>query len=940
MEAAPHGLFIRQSKQLSVLAQTLAQVVRDQPGYRELCACANEIQRDADAVSLAKGIEVLGADASNAVPQLAPQARQRPQSAGPRGGAAGCNTDAGSLGTVRVGDFRQDLDALYAQMRRARADLDTLGCSSRRQDELATQSITEIKRLRCDLKDMQEALVTHDNDLQQLAAASKAASRKVDTETEAWRTATVRDAAELRQMLKGVSEDVDAEFQRLQQAVDAGLSEDKKLINKFAAELQAEISGVSAATNQEAKECIKEYRAEQERHLASAEARFSEQLTEGLSKYAEGLRVEIRELRGRVEAELTSCRQEQSLISQRFSNDLEDVNRTSRRAVDEVAEVQKTISQIGTEVSVIQRGVADARQTATQATESVCAQFEMRFQESQQAANECGMQQIEQQAETMATIITRVVGEARLEFDASVASLSARLDESNAEQLASSQSLAAAQEELERQLRDCAVVVGHNADETNNRVGARLEELEGRSVNRAEELKTWMVSQLANIEKITHELNESYFASKGQHSLATESLKDDVDHKMTEVRNALSDAQREISGSVRSLENELTSSRKAYDAKFIQLMEDLNDVRQRFDSPDGFDATKAKEAAERVESAARHSATEIAATLKSMREQVRSDHESLGVELRGLLAHSEQRFRLGIDTVQSRVDEVQNTARRTQTDASTELQRLQAGLGEAEKTVCTLVSSIDSIKFNAESAARGSMNQAQGSVGEFKAHEEDLRQLRFAGDILASGVQRIAQVIGLLPGLDHLDDSRFQGSILTLGELLRWESEGNPLVKRLESAWQPRTLAQGGSVLDALQRKAEQSTLRLVQSALRDLDVRVSHMRTGGALEGLGPPPWLGKSGAPGIRAGEKAGAGIGESEKKTPNTEAQDWKPQLIPRPPSAPLSRITGEEGPHTRRIAGAPLGGESVTNLPSPNSSKALLTSIVSDAAANHY
>eukprot|EP00746_Dinoflagellata_sp_MGD_P166234 gnl/MRDRNA2_/MRDRNA2_95987_c0_seq1.p1 gnl/MRDRNA2_/MRDRNA2_95987_c0~~gnl/MRDRNA2_/MRDRNA2_95987_c0_seq1.p1 ORF type:complete len:927 (+),score=221.39 gnl/MRDRNA2_/MRDRNA2_95987_c0_seq1:56-2836(+) len=925
MEAAPHGLFIRQAKQLSLLAQTLAQVVRDQPGYRELCACAHEIQRDADAVSLAKGIELLGADACKAVPQMAPQARPRPQSAGSRSGAAGCNTDSTSLGTVRVGDFRQDLDALCAQMRRARADLDSLGCSSRRQDELATQSITEIKQLRSDLKDMQEALVTHDNDLQQLAVASKAASKKIDTETEAWRAATVRDAAELRQMLKGVSEDVDAEFQRFQQAFDAGLSEDKKLINKFAAELRAEISGVSAATNQETKECIKEYGAEQERHLASAEARFSEQLTEGLSKYAEGLRIEIRELRGRVEAELTSCRQEQSLASQRFSHDLDDVNRTSRRAVEEVTDLQKTISQIGTELNVIQRGVEDARHTATQATESACAQFEMRMKESQQAANECGMQQIEQQAETMATIITRVVGEARVEFDATVASLSARLDESSAEQLASSQSLAAAQEELERQLRDCAVVVGQHADETNNRVAAKLEDLEGRSLDRTEELKNWMVSQLVKIEQTTHELKESQAVSGGHHSLVTESLKEDIDHKLTDVRNTLSDVQREISGSVRSLENELTSSRKAYDAKFSQLIEDLNDVRQRFDSPDDFDATKAKEAAERVESAARHSATEIAATLKSMREQVRSDHESLGVELRGLLAHSEQRFRLGVDAVQSRLDEVQNTARRTQSDASTEIQRLQAGLGEAEKTLCTLLSSVDNIKLNAESAARGSMNQAQGSVGEMKAHEEELRQLRFAGDILASGVQRIAQVIGLLPGLDHVEDARFQGSILNLGELLRWESEGNPLVKRLESAWQPRTLAQGGSVLDALQRKAEQSTLRLVQSALRDLDVRVSHMRTGGALEGLGPPPWLGKSGAPGIRAGEKVGAGIAESENKSPtlmlNTEAQDWRPQLIPRPPSAPPSRNTGEEGPHTRRIAGAPLGGDNSTNLPSP-------------------
>merc|ERR1719310_2114571 len=133
-------------------------------------------------------------------------------------------------------------------------------------------------------------------------------------------------------------------------------------------------------------------------------------------------------------------------MSQRFSNNLEDVSRTSRRAVEEVAEVQKSVSQLGAELSVFQRGVDDVRNTAVQATEGLRAQFDMRFKESQQAANDCGMQQIEQQAETMASIITRVVSEVRVEFETTTALLSARLEESNAEQLASSQSLAAAQE--------------------------------------------------------------------------------------------------------------------------------------------------------------------------------------------------------------------------------------------------------------------------------------------------------------------------------------------------------------------------------------------------------------------------------------------------------------------------------------------------------------
>eukprot|EP00746_Dinoflagellata_sp_MGD_P124025 gnl/MRDRNA2_/MRDRNA2_58633_c0_seq1.p1 gnl/MRDRNA2_/MRDRNA2_58633_c0~~gnl/MRDRNA2_/MRDRNA2_58633_c0_seq1.p1 ORF type:complete len:813 (+),score=185.03 gnl/MRDRNA2_/MRDRNA2_58633_c0_seq1:44-2440(+) len=64
MEVASHGLFIRQSKQLSVLAQTLANVVgiiethHNRFETSAFTGTLREIQRDAEAASLAKGIEV------------------------------------------------------------------------------------------------------------------------------------------------------------------------------------------------------------------------------------------------------------------------------------------------------------------------------------------------------------------------------------------------------------------------------------------------------------------------------------------------------------------------------------------------------------------------------------------------------------------------------------------------------------------------------------------------------------------------------------------------------------------------------------------------------------------------------------------------------------------------------------------------------------------
>jgi hypothetical protein len=299
-----------------------------------------------------------------------------------------------------------------------------------------------------------------------------------------------------------------------------------------------------------------------------------------------------------------------------------------------------------------------------------------------------------------------------------------------------------------------------------------------------------------------------------------------------------------------------------------------------------------------------------------MREQMRTDHESLAVEVRGLLAHSEQRLRLGIDALQNRVDEGQAASRRTQSDANGELQRLQGGLHEAERVLATLSSSIHNV------AEGGSRASNQVTSQEMKAHDEELRQLRHAGDILATGILRIAQIIGVLPDHGPVGDAR-NGGGLNLTELLRWEREGNTLVKRMESVWQPRSLAQGGSMIEVLSRKAEQTTLRLVQSAIRDLDVRISHMRPGGAADALGPPPWMNKLGPVGNFIGEKGDVPTGDLERKNLEAETHQHRPaSLIPRPPSAPPPfRNGGEEGTFARRIGAPPPSVESCANMPPP-------------------
>merc|ERR550514_2658508 len=97
---------------------------------------------------------------------------------------------------------------------------------------------------------------------------------------------------------------------------------------------------------------------------------------------------------------------------------------------------------------------------------------------------------------------------------------------------------------------------------------------------------------------------------------------------------------------------------------------------------------------------------------------------------------------------------------------------------------------------------------------------------------LAQGVVKLSQIVGILPEGERRD--------LGLAELLDWEGSGQSLAQRLDQAWTPRVTLKAKSVLDVLALKADQSSFKLLQLAIRDLDVRISHLAEAARPQALG----------------------------------------------------------------------------------------------------
>mmetsp|Transcript_31911 Transcript_31911/g.69854 ORF Transcript_31911/g.69854 Transcript_31911/m.69854 type:complete len:892 (+) Transcript_31911:77-2752(+) len=175
---------------------------------------------------------------------------------------------------------------------------------------------------------------------------------------------------------------------------------------------------------------------------------------------------------------------------------------------------------------------------------------------------------------------------------------------------------------------------------------------------------------------------------------------------------------------------------------------------------------------------------------------------------------------------------------------------------KSEESVATLNRWMTCARDEAQEARR----LAAAAEGNVKAavsqlQDQDLRTMKESSNVLRrvtshlfAGILKVTQLSGLCnPGeptlysdspssprkrLDGWFSQHFETSDgVDALQLLDWEAAGTSLAARIEKAWLPQCTAHERSIVSMLQKKAEHSTVKLLQMAVRDMDVRLSHLK-------------------------------------------------------------------------------------------------------------
>lgn len=122
---------------------------------------------------------------------------------------------------------------------------------------------------------------------------------------------------------------------------------------------------------------------------------------------------------------------------------------------------------------------------------------------------------------------------------------------------------------------------------------------------------------------------------------------------------------------------------------------------------------------------------------------------------------------------------------------------------------------------------------AQMQDKELRHIQNGHQRIRKAFSCLSSGVIRMAQILGIFSDdswRSSSDGDTCKGSD-AVDLLLDWDASGMGLALKLEKGWLPHCSVKHASILETIGKKADQSTLKLLQMAVRDLDVRFGHIK-------------------------------------------------------------------------------------------------------------
>eukprot|EP00746_Dinoflagellata_sp_MGD_P000868 gnl/MRDRNA2_/MRDRNA2_101613_c0_seq1.p1 gnl/MRDRNA2_/MRDRNA2_101613_c0~~gnl/MRDRNA2_/MRDRNA2_101613_c0_seq1.p1 ORF type:complete len:1006 (+),score=221.40 gnl/MRDRNA2_/MRDRNA2_101613_c0_seq1:60-3077(+) len=771
------------------------------------------------------------------------------------GSPRGAHTETEPSRTVqphcfRVEDFRHDLSELLKWQTQARAEFDHLNTALRDRTKVADDAQKEIQRIRVDLKDAQEALITHEGEIKDASLLRQRSdehfSKKiglVEEEGKGLRLDHLRETQETRELLMTSRAEIQAQQKHAQRQLEEATKMLEARMTSFRDDLCSSINAAELRAKQGlvAEEHARKTWEQGSESKAQDLAMQNKKDAEGLAECTRRAHAELEDMRSQLQAEIHShqrqVEEQRASLLNMISEQTRGLESRGRTTADELAQTRSSLEGLATEFRTARREAEDDRhklmlrldddnRKRDDAMEKAANVAQHQASDAKTEAISAARKQMEDASAVLRMLVENTMGENRQLFQRDHSQLSARLD--------------AAADSIARRLDAVTALVEAK--------GARTEEIrielqagvQGEQ-RRTEELGAQMLQKQEEILKF---VNQELLVNAGQWEDKHLDVKRALDHtkqalelRVETVQTATNNLRTELQEDVHCIQKEATATKQALQTHTGQLQNDVATLRDQLNGEVKETAKRILQEAERADAQVQRTADELQSAIRFHHEDSRADCGRIRAELQESMARADQQLQRAYDTTTARLEQLNCHLVKVQGDASAQHDQSKEALSAMSHLVDRAQDQASEAKRRAAAAELATREAIAGlQEGEIRCLTEGLSKVRCAAGSLTSGVIKIAQCIGLLPAHDGQNEAIGDAGTplgprwdkVDLQDLLQWEKVGNPLAERIGKAWHPMISANSTTLVDMVQRKAESATMKLLQMAIRDLDVRVS----------------------------------------------------------------------------------------------------------------
>jgi hypothetical protein len=508
-----------------------------------------------------------------------------------------------------------------------------------------------------------------------------------------------------------------------------------------------------------------------------------------------------------------------------------------RATADELAQTKVSLEGLANEFRTARRETEDDRHKLMlrldddnrkhdEALEKAANAAQQHAHDAKTEAISAARKQTEDASAVVRMLLENTMGENRQVFQRDTSQVSARLD--------------AAADSIARRLDAVTALVeakGARAEEIRVELQAGVQGEQ----RRTEELGVQMMQKQDDMMKfVTEELQVCARQWDDKHmdvKRALDHTKQALELRVEAVQTAAGNLRTELHENVRCIEKEATGTKQGLQTQAGQIQNDVAALRDLLNSEIKETTKRFVQEGERVNAQIQHAAEELQNAIRTDHDYSRAESGRIRAELQESISRADQQLQRAYDTTTARLEQLNSHLVQVQADSSAQHEQTKEALSALNRLVDRAQDEASEAKRRSATTELATKEAITGlREGEIRCLTEGLAKVRCAAGSLTSGVLKIAECIGLLPAHDAQNEAISDAGTplgprwdkVDLQDLLQWEKIGNPLAERIGRAWRPMISANCATLVDMVQRKAESATMKLLQMAIRDLDIRVS----------------------------------------------------------------------------------------------------------------